>query len=161
MAETISNTGNVDDEPKPGRNRKTTEKEDKRITTIVEQNPALSLRSMTSISSKRGININKDTFRSRIIETGFQNVAPTKKPLLSERHVNARLKWAEENTSTDWIQVIFTDEASFHTRVPPRRVWSKIDVKKYFILLSIQFKFTFGNAFQLKNLANRIFLLGS
>ena len=125
-------TGNVDDEPKPGRNRKTTEKEDKRIAATFEQNPTLSLRSMTSISSKRGININKDTFRSRIIEAGFQNVAPTKKPLLSERHVNARLKWAEENTSTDWSQVIFTDEASFHARVPPRRVWSKIGIKKIF-----------------------------
>ena len=87
---------------------------------------------MTSISSKRGININKDTFQSRIIEAGFQNFAPTKKPLLNEQHVNARLKWAEENISTDWSQVIFTDDASFHARIPSRRVWSKIGVKKIF-----------------------------
>lgn len=46
-------------------------------------------------------NINIDRFR------------PLIKPLLTEKHIDERLKFCRENRDTDWTKVIFSDESSF------------------------------------------------
>ena len=35
-----------------------------------------------------------------------------------------RLTWATENIDRDWSNVLFSDEASFRSRVPMKRAWS-------------------------------------
>ena len=119
-------TGDVIEEIKPGRTRKTTRRQNKTIERVTERNPELSIRSITQSSN---LPISSTTIWRRLKEFGYENTAPTKKPLLNQDHATKRLIWARKNLTRDWSAVIFSDEASFNVRVPPRRVWTKPGVR--------------------------------
>lgn len=120
-------TKHVDDLPERGKTKKTSSTEDKRITNLFLKNPRLSLRSAQEKLKQKGLNISLATIRRRLMASKLKYRSTLKKPLLSEKHVEKRISWAQENKDRDWDKVIFSDEASFWaTNISPR-AWSTAD----------------------------------
>jgi transposase len=116
-------TGDVQDEEGRGRKRKTSEKEDLDIISIAKRlRTSLSVEISTSISRQR-TDISSRIVRRRLNEQGFYKLQPLKKPLLSDTHRENRLKWAKNNSKTDWSKVVFTDETTISQFSKPKKVW--------------------------------------
>ena len=94
-------TGNIQDEEGRGRKRKTTEKEDLDIITIVKKQRTSTLADISTVMSKQGTDISYQTVKRRLNEQGLYKLQPLKKPLLSDDHRENRLKWAMDNKNTD------------------------------------------------------------
>jgi transposase len=116
-------TGDVTEQEKTGRHRKTTKSQDKMISKVLENNPEESLPSIAEKLKTKGISLSSSTIRRRVLDLGFQYLPPLKKPLLSTRHRDQRLEWAKEHGDTDWSAVIFTDEATFSLFRSTKRSW--------------------------------------
>ena len=106
-------TKNVDEFPNRGLKRKTDTRQDKIIFRLFEKNPTLSLRKGLVFLAKKGINISAMTLKQRLDEFGVKWQSTLLKPLLSKKHVENRLAWANENRDRDWGNVVFTDESLF------------------------------------------------
>ena len=118
-------TGAVDDIPRSGRSRVTTEKQDLDMVRMIDDNKALTSQEIANNLAKKGVRISSRTVRRRLNEKGLHYGNTTKKPLLKQVHVEKRLQWATENVDRDWSNVIFTDEATFrfHSRI--NRIWKR------------------------------------
>ena len=60
--------------------------------------------------------ISAQTLRTRYREIGLPGRRPAHKPSLTERHIAARLEWAqtyESWTAEDWRRVVWSDETGF------------------------------------------------
>ncbi|KAK9711200.1 Transposase [Popillia japonica] len=57
-----------------------------------------------------GVNCSVRTIRKRLHEVGIHARVPTKKPLLTNAHTAARMRFCQENIDRNWRAVIFTDE---------------------------------------------------
>jgi transposase len=71
-------------------------------------------------------NVNVQTVRRILQAIGLQARAKTKKPLLQEKNVRARLRFAEEHKKwivADWKHVIFTDETKINRFGSDGRTW--------------------------------------
>lgn len=114
---------NVDDFEERGKTRKTSKKEDKIILKTFESNPNLTLRQAQKIIAKKNIKVGLMTIKRRLQENQVTYRSTLQKPLLSEKHMKNRLKWARENIDKNWSSVIFTDESSFWAWSPKKRAW--------------------------------------
>lgn len=114
---------NVDDLPDRGSLQKTSKKEDKLILAVFEKNPLLSLRGGQSILRKKGVHVSCDLIRRRLMAHDVKYRSTVKKPLLSEKHVQNRLAWANEHLDRDWDNIIFSDEASFWAHSSVSHTW--------------------------------------
>lgn len=121
--ERYQDTKTVDDLPERGMTRKTTKQQDKIILQIFNKNPRLSLRQAKAKLEQKGINISHESIRNRLHAQKLKWRSTILKPLLSTKHVEKRIAWAQENIERDWSNVIFTDEASFWAWSPVRRTW--------------------------------------
>jgi transposase len=108
-----------------GRKRKTSEKEDNLITTIVATNPTSTIKDIQEVLKKKKVEVSESTISRRLRESGYKHQAPTLKPLLTETHIERRKAWAEQNSQRDWSKVVFSDETTFHAWTKPRHVWKK------------------------------------
>lgn len=118
-------TGTVDDVAKTGRTRATNNKQDLSMLKLLDKKPALTSTEVTNCMAKRGIQVSSRTVRRRLAEQGLKYGPVTKKPLLTETHIQKRLEWATNNVNRDWSKVIFTDEATFRLNDSIKRVWKK------------------------------------
>lgn len=116
-------TGDVIDIPKSGRKRKTSKEQDEMIVDLMEKNLDSSVNEIQPILKKQGIELSNSTINRRIKEAGLWYGRPLSKPLLSERHMEMRLKFANENSERDWSNVIFTDESTFQLYTHKTMVW--------------------------------------
>jgi transposase len=116
-------TGDIQDEERRGRKRKTSEREDLDITTIAKKNRTKTLAEISTSMDKQGTTISRATVRRRLNEQGLFKLQPLKKPLLSDTHRDNRLKWAKKNKKTDWSKIIFTDETTISQFSKPKKVW--------------------------------------
>lgn len=117
-------TKTVDDLPNRGLKRGTATREDKAIVQLYKKYPTLSLRKAQGFLRKKNINVSILTIKRRLEEKGISWRSTIRKPLLSSKHVEKRLKWARENVNRDWDNVVFTDECSFWGWLPVRKAWS-------------------------------------
>jgi transposase len=85
-------TGDVQDQEKIGRKRKTSEKEDINIITTAKRLRSISSTEISTSVTRQGINISSATVRRRLNEQGLYKLQPLKKPLLSDTHRQNRLK---------------------------------------------------------------------
>ena len=85
-------TGDIQDQERTGRKRKTSEKEDTNIITTVKRLRSSSSTEISTSISKQGINISSATVRRRLNKQGLYKLQPLKKPLLSDTHRYNRLK---------------------------------------------------------------------
>jgi transposase len=85
-------TGDVLDEEKQGRKRKTSEREDLDIISIAKKHRTSSSTEISTLMKRQGTDISPATVRSRLNEQGLFKLQPLSKPLLSETHRINRLK---------------------------------------------------------------------
>lgn len=100
-----------------GRKRATTTKEDNRIVTILKRNPQESLKSVQSnINNLRKFKISTTTVRRRLREANVKSYVIKKKPFISARNKEKRLKFARSYLTKPvefWRNVLWTDESCF------------------------------------------------
>jgi hypothetical protein len=109
--------GHVKDAPRSGRPKKTTPDQDARIMELTQENrwlaPTLLLE---KIAQDIGVGMSIKTMHRRLHEGGFHQCVPTKKPLLTDKHMAIRLNWCWERegwTLEDWNLVHWSDESRF------------------------------------------------
>ncbi|XP_061196656.1 uncharacterized protein LOC133204931 [Saccostrea echinata] len=86
-------TGGVEEAKRSGRPRKTTEREDRLLKRLAKQSPfdtANTLRSKWNTQAR----ISRSTVNRRLNKERMRSRRPIKRPLLSQRHKEARLLWA-------------------------------------------------------------------
>lgn len=115
---------NVDDFDERGLKRSTSQKQDKIIVQLFKKKPTLRLRQARNLLANKGIDVSINTIQRRLQEANVKYRPTISKPLLSQRHVEKRKAWAEENKDRDWTNVVFSDEATFWAWVPLKRAWS-------------------------------------
>jgi transposase len=118
-------TGDVQDVERTGRPRKTSPKEDAIIIKVTDQNDEESSKVIAKKLKRKKVNVSDRTVRRRLNEAGLRSLAPTIKPLLTDRHRKGRLEWAKANEDRDWNQVIFTDETTIKLFRNKKRVWRR------------------------------------
>lgn len=116
-------TGDVEGEKTTGRPRVTTPQEDKKIISLHQQKPKLSTPQLQRELKKRKIEVGQHIIKRRLHEAGIKFISPIRKPLLTKTHIERRLKWAFENQSTDWNNVIFTDETTIQIGYNKKKFW--------------------------------------
>ena len=116
-------TKNLNDEPKPGRNRITTPRQDAKILKLASDKENVTAVEIQQEMGKRNVSVSVRTIQKRLREGGAKYMAKLSKPLLTEKHKEKRLKWAKDHQDFDWDQVIFTDESTFHLNQPHPRTW--------------------------------------
>ena len=118
-------TGDVQDDEGRGRKRKTSEKEDTQIISLSNKYPEMSAQEISQKMLTKGVIVSPTTIRRRFKEFGVAYKVPVAKPLLIENHCRARLKFAQRNIKTNWNQVIFTDETTFHFFTSKKKFWTR------------------------------------
>ena len=125
-------TGSVDDAPRSGRPRETSEADDKVIAKAAE-NPGPGLvEKVQKKLAKRDCVVSTRTIQRRLGENGLKFGPVVAKPLLSAKHIDSRMKFARENLDRDWTNVVFSDEATFSTYTYHRKLW-RLPSKKYVV----------------------------
>ena len=81
----------------------------------------------------------------RLNEAGAKYNRPMLKPLLTERHRENRLQWAQDYENTNWDRVIFSDETTVRMNSVKGMVWNLSGKRKLFELLNILSKPMFGS----------------
>ena len=85
-------TGDVQDQQKSGRKRKTSEREDTNIVFIAKRLRTSSSAEITISVNRQGANISSWTVRHWLNEQGLYKLKPLLKPLLSDTHWHNQLK---------------------------------------------------------------------
>lgn len=105
--------GNLEDRRRSGAPRKTTPDVDQRILEAATSHP---MTNAVAIRDDLQLEISSDTVRRRLKEAGVHHRVPAVKEMLTERHRQNRLRFAETyvNENLDyWGRVIFSDEKTF------------------------------------------------
>ena len=128
--ECYDTTGDVEVQPRCGRPRKTTEKDDKWLAKRARADHEVTAGGLAEEMKGRGVAVSSRTVRRRLRESGLEYTAPLLKPLLSEVQQSKRLEWATAHLDMDWSQVVFTDETTIVLNRPPSRVWQQRGARK-------------------------------
>lgn len=123
----LQQNGTAENQPKSGRPRKTTRKQDRVIVREVKKNFFVSTK---QLKSDLNLPIQETQIRARIKEAGFAGRISRKRPFISKINAKKRLAFAKQfkNKSPDfWKKVVFSDESKFELRCCNRRkyVWRK------------------------------------
>jgi transposase len=107
-------TGATNIVKKTGRNRITTERDDRKIERISLKNRKKSSSAVASDFNKDEIHkISSRTVRRRLNEVGLKGRRARKKPWLSADNIKTRLAWAKNHknwTTNDWVGGLWSDE---------------------------------------------------
>jgi transposase len=104
-------TGSVFKQPRPGRPRKTTPKQDEAIAHIALEHCELGAERLKPIiHDKLKIRVSKSTIQRRLGNFRLKMKRLYKVPMLNQRHKFLRCYFAAINTDRDWRKVIFSDE---------------------------------------------------
>jgi len=120
----------LSDSSRSGRPRATTPKQDQQVVSLAERQTFVTSRDIMNQLENKGVKIDERTVRRRLHEAGAKYNKPLSKPLLTENHRDKRLKWAEDQTTTNWDQVIFTDETTIRLNSVKGLVWNLPGKKK-------------------------------
>jgi transposase len=118
------------DLPLCGRPRATTPKQDKTIVSLANRETFATSRDIQNRLKRKRVDISPRTIQRRFNEAGAKFSPLMFKPLLTEDHRKNRLKWAKDHLSTDWNQVIFSDETTVYLNKAKGRVWNLPGKKK-------------------------------
>lgn len=109
-------TGHSRDQPRSGRPRVTSRRQDNHIRHTHLRN-RFQTSTVTARSIPRDRQISARTVRNRLREHDIRPRRPAVRPVLLPRHRRARLAWCRRYlryTQNDWAGVLFTDESRFH-----------------------------------------------
>ena len=124
-------TQNVDDRPRSGRPRATTQAQDRLIRTFTLRNRTVTARQIAShLQDTAGVRVTGQTIRNRLHARGLKARRPYVTPMLTARHIRDRRQWCEQRRhwgNRRWARVMFSDESRFtiHFRDRRSRVWRR------------------------------------
>ena len=115
--------GSVEDLPRSGRPSVTTEREKRRIVRKHKRN-----RFLTAAETSHGERNSERTVRRLLRSSGIHCRRPLRRPILTSRRRQARLRWAISKSSwtvEDWAKILFSDEPCFCLNADSRseRLW--------------------------------------
>jgi transposase len=118
-------TGDVEELPRSGRPRKTTEEEDEVIVGAVKEDDEVLIKDIATKLKRQRIEISPSTIRRRLVEAGVEWKPVIMKPLLSENHRRNRLEWAQQHIEINWNEILFTDESTIKLFYYRSKAWRK------------------------------------
>ena len=126
IATNFNTCRSVERKPGSGRKRKTNQKDDQRILSIVRRNRFITSKELQKEQFLS--HVSTSTIRRRISESReFSSYWACKKPYLREANRLKRLRWAREHlhgTKEQWSKVLWSDESPYVLRYDARkRVW--------------------------------------
>jgi transposase len=111
-------TQSVDDLPRPGRPRRSTARQDRILVRMSAGDPHQVARQLSQRwQIDHGVAASTSTVKRRLFKVGLIGRVARRKPLLTNRHRQARLAWAIEHrnwTVDQWSSVVFSDESPIH-----------------------------------------------
>lgn len=131
--------GCIRDKKIPGRNRKTTRREDSIVVRKSKSNRFITAPLIKSeIKLEYGLELSVSTTQRRLREAGLFGRKPRRKPKLTPAHKKAHFEFARIHKSwshSDWNKVIFSDESRFMIHRSDGRVyvegWSVKNLKSH------------------------------
>ena len=105
-----------------GRPQKLTQTQKTQITNKIRSQPWLSCR---DLANQIGGSISPETIRRYLKSLDYAFKFPTKKPKLTKKNQEDRLKWALKHKKFDFSNVVFADEASFWLNGHVQKMWIK------------------------------------
>ncbi len=118
-------TDDVEEIPRSGRPTCTTDKQNQLMVKMADAEKPKTAQEIADHLTNKGAPVSKVTVCRRLREHGLLYGNKTKKPQLTDRHIENRLAWAHANIGRDWSCTIYTDESSFHVNYPVGRVWKR------------------------------------
>lgn len=126
-------THNVDDRPRSGRPRATTQAQDRYIRTQVLRNRAQTANQLSvNLHQVTGIRVTPQTIRNRLHAAHLHARRPRVVPPLTRQHMANRRQWCRQRRNWGnrrWARVMFSDESRFTLDFIDRRarVWRRVN----------------------------------
>ena len=98
----------LDDSPRSGRPRATTQEQDQRIVSLADQQTFVTAQDIANQLKQEGVVVRERTVQRCLNEAGAKYNKPISKPLLTEHHQ----EWTLTHQDIDLNQVIFSDETT-------------------------------------------------
>lgn len=128
-------TGSVEDRPRSGRLQKLTQREIRLVRRTMLADRRKSLRQMRALLKSTGTSACRNTIKRVLAKYDLRRRAAVRRPLLTARMREARLKWAKERVNWSiekWKSVIFTDEKIFRVGNHSRTAYvTRLPSEKY------------------------------
>ena len=110
----LGSVGSVARKPGSGSQRRLGANDRRRLAQLAVRNDRLSNRRLaTKMQDKGSPLVSPSTISRELKRMGFKRRTARSRPLLTQRHKDARLAWCLENKNRDFDNVIFTDESKF------------------------------------------------
>ena len=100
-------TGDVKDRPRSGRPRVTDPRDDRYIRLAALRNRTITARELQGRMRGRGLNMSYQTIRNRLHSQRLKARKPARKPLMTARHRQERLRWCRNHRAWNLRQYIF------------------------------------------------------
>lgn len=126
-------TGDVKDKERSGRPPLLSKKSSEyrtAFTTVKRHRQFTSSQLSKYLKSHNNIDISRSTMHNLIQQWGFHPVHFRKKPLLTGKHKEKRMKFSIENEGEEWDDVIFTDEKIFYFGSEGVKLWKRSNEKE-------------------------------
>ncbi len=123
-------TGELSNTKRPGRPRKTTVVDDRRILSLVKKTPFTTVGQIKNTLQEVGVCVSKSTIKRRLHQSEYRGFTTRCKPLVSLKNRKARLEFAKRHLkkpSQFWNNILWTDETkiNLYQSDGKRRVWRR------------------------------------
>ena len=123
-------TGELSNTKRPGRPRKASVVDDRRILSLVKKNPFTTVGQIKKTLQEVGVSVSKSTIKRRLHQRKYRGFITRCKPLVSLKNRKARLEFAKKHLKEPvqfWNNILWTDETkiNLHQNDGKRRVWRR------------------------------------
>ncbi|XDV43857.1 hypothetical protein PO909_012255 [Leuciscus waleckii] len=130
MREKKECTGELSNIKRPGRPRKTTVVDDRRILSMVKKNPFTTSSQVKDTLQEVGVSLSKSTIKRRLHKNKYRGFTTRCKPFISIKNRKARLDFAKKHLKKPdqfWKSILWTDETKINLFQSDgkRRVWRR------------------------------------
>uniref|UniRef100_A0A8C5MJ28 Transposase n=1 Tax=Leptobrachium leishanense TaxID=445787 RepID=A0A8C5MJ28_9ANUR len=123
-------TGELSNTKRPGRPRKTTVVDDRRILSLVKKTPFTTVGQIKNTLQEVGVCVSQSTIKRRLHQSEYRGFTTRCKPLVSLKNRKARLEFAKQHLtkpSQFWNKILWTDETkiNLYQSDGKSRVWRR------------------------------------
>ena len=124
-------TGELGYSKRPGRPRKTTVVDDRRILSMVKNKPFTTSTRVKNTLQEVGVSVSKSTIKRRLHESKYKGFTTRCKPLISLKNRKARIDFAKKHLKKPaqfWNSILWTDETkiNLYQNDGKKKVWRRI-----------------------------------
>lgn len=121
----LKETGNVERRKGGGRPKKITSRASKAIGQYVRRDPSISSRKIAIKLTEIDTYVSYRTVSRHLGYLGYKNDLPLATPMLTDKHKENRVKWAQAHLSDNWKKTFFSDETCFQLFRNTIKQWYK------------------------------------